>query len=285
MVTLKCCRSNLRTNEVQPPHSLPKQKKWQITPARLAITLLTFSALGLLYKSLTTTPLAVKNNIVVSDSFANENHVGMFFQRCQGIQNRECNAYNDWLRHSDQTPIGEAITSLQLCPQAKELWQNVNKKRKVAIVQLPSSEVPTGRMLAQLDTILLGNNQSTEDKLYWLLFETHSLSRKDDLLLLQDQAGRGELSRENFAKDIEKFKYQTALENYKMNKNCIDGGFWKLKDPRSFLMDAYLPKLFELWWNIIKNNANTENQRNQWDSLFKQAYCEKHPHEKDCKAS
>lgn len=248
------------------------------TTTHLLIASLAFASLAWLMRS---NPNPLDNSSVkVANS---ESYVSLFLERWGGYGNVECTNYVDWLQQSDQSAVAKTIDKLQECPKAKELWEKINKKVQVAVVEMPASVVPTGRILSNIDTILLGDAHSDEDRLYWLLYEAHNLSRKNAMLALQEKANQGLIPKEDFAKQMEEIEFGTNLSNYYLNKECIDEQYWQLKKPELFLLDKPLTKMtFETWWKLIKTSDHTENLRSQWKNAFKDVYCHKHPKAKDC---
>lgn len=207
----------------------------------------------------------------------------LFKIRCASLENEECVDYKNWVEESDQTSMEMALDQLKQCPKAATLWESINDKEALCTIQLPSFAVPNGRVMYEIQTILIGESLSKEDKLYWLLFEMHNLSQMQKISTLQLQALQGKIDRETWTNKIEELEYTSAVRNYEMNRDCITGKFWDLKKPQAFLADKDLASItYKTWWKIIKDTPHADNQRRQWDELFKSAYCAKNKRAPDC---
>jgi hypothetical protein len=209
-----------------------------------------------------------------------------FLARCEAkkIGIEECTDFREWLAQSDQKSVEVALKTLKQCPEADHLWQKINQVQRICVVSLPSSIVPTGRSLLAMNTILIGNNQSEEDQLYWLLFEIQNFSQKEKFEKLAEEALNGKVARELYTRQVEQIEFEAGVAGYELNNHCIKKSFWKLKNPAAFLLDEISKQIgFDAFWSLLaKESAHANKIRSQWDLIFKSIYCKKHPKDKDC---
>lgn len=207
-----------------------------------------------------------------------------FLNRCQTtvLAYKECRDYREWLSESNQKPIDVALETLKQCPEADLLWQKINQRQHICKILLPSSIVPTGQSLLDLNTIIVGNDQSEEDTLHALLFQMHKFLHRKKVEKVFEDALAGELGRETFTRQMAEIGFEGNLSFYELNKHCISEGFWKLKQPEAFLSEKLSKIGFEIYWSSVKKSQSSENNRMQWDKTIKPIFCEKHPLSMNC---
>lgn len=114
----------------------------------------------------------------------------------------------------------------------------------------------------KIRTIFLNIALSDDEALSAFVFElTNAISTDRHQLI--EQASKGQISREDYAKQVEALEHEGALKHHLVISAAIEEMGW------SESLDEYkhLPANFEADWENIKDSEHTEFYRRQWDLL------------------
>ncbi len=200
------------------------------------------------------------------------------------------------IQESDQLPMQMTLERFKQCPLAAANWEKLNQEEKVYLLGVPRSIARSGLALCDLNTILVNVNQHPDGRLHWLSFESQNIAQRNLSMNVMAETHAGNLNRDDFIQSIEKIEFTTARNTYRVNKHCLEKGYWKTAYPEYFLVDAdYDKTTFSSWWNSMKNIKTPANKKEedflkhsqqaiggQWDAFCKDAYCAKHPNDDSC---
>lgn len=121
-----------------------------------------------------------------------------------------------------------AITTLQLCPQAKALLEKLKAKNPpLSIIRVPREMAVSGAMAninSQIREICIAEDATQEEMIFRLLWE-----------LINMEGIEGDIEHFNFNKystarayalALEEFEYETAKKSYKILEQAITDGYW-----------------------------------------------------------
>ena len=114
---------------------------------------------------------------------------------------------------------------------------------------------PVGRMIE------INANQTDDVILATFVFELTNATSAQKFHQLAQDAEKGIISRENYAKTNEYIEYQGALRHHAIMRRAVQEMEWNSKV--DFFKD--IPRNFEVYWRRIKNGTHTEHYRNQWE--------------------
>ena len=122
-------------------------------------------------------------------------------------------------------------------------------------------------------SIIIDAQKSDEEILSTFVFELTNATSSKEFHKLDQATIKGEISREDYAKSIERIEHQGLL------RQCAIMDFANKKHGWGDLTNSldYVPRDFDIWWDIIKDGAHTESYRDAWDrySILQPAHCHK----------
>ena len=111
--------------------------------------------------------------------------------------------------------------------------------------------------------IMVNANQSDDEILSQFVFELTNAVSSKKFDPIYKGAVEGKISREEFAKSIERIEHEGDLRHHSIMRHAVNEMRW------DSMMDGSkdIPKDFDVFWSSFKNSAHSEFYRNQWDLI------------------
>jgi len=157
--------------------------------------------------------------------------------------------------------LDKGIQAIQDCPASRKLWDDNKRNEDFAIKcdqdTHQASVIPEAREI--LVSTLINQEAEMVDS---LLFELFNLNSVDEIFITWQNMCS--LSMDDFAREMEKFEYQTTVSVHDIQSECVQNGIW----PESFVQN---PELFEEAWSSLdkylqhqESEVHTDLYRLQW---------------------
>jgi len=130
--------------------------------------------------------------------------------------------------------------------------------------------------------ISLLNSENSKRKLGHLLFEATNALRVKEQLKLRDEAFLGSVSKNSYVERWERIEYEVAKDFTSTIRACINEDKWSEETHLGIPTFVSLASNWDQYWELISKTSHPGQFRNDWDYLYKEKYCKKHPKAADC---
>lgn len=134
----------------------------------------------------------------------------------------QSNLVNQLPENSCQEHIDHAKQTLLSCPEAKDLWENLERENPFSIRCAQDSEAIFGaKLYLKNREIVIANDTEMGNS---LLFELHNLQQLKKINVLQENMCK--LTPDNYAVNVEEVEYLTRIRTQSIAKKCFSRGLW-----------------------------------------------------------
>ncbi len=157
--------------------------------------------------------------------------------------------------------LDKGIQAIKECSVSRKLW-NSNKKNGNFAIKCDqgthqASVIPEVREIL-VSTLTMQEAEMVDS----LLFELLNLNKADEISITRQRICS--MPMDDYAREMEKFEYQTTIDAYNIQNECVQNGIW----PESFVQNA---ELFEEPWSSLdkylqhqENEVHTDLYRLEW---------------------
>lgn len=156
--------------------------------------------------------------------------------------------------------LAQAKEDLLSCPEAQQLWKEVEASGSFTIRCVPSDQAPMGA-LVQIESREILISETVQEMVVPMLFELNNLKRPEDA----SKIGRKICSFDvdGYANAMESFEYETAKAAYEVVKLCVNNGFLETN------LNKYILALpdYEEHLEAMEKNGHADHYRLVWHKI------------------